>query len=356
MIALQAQLPNIEAELIKYSESYPIAWARLQATLPSAEAATEEDIAKVVDLRGKAKDRLKDLNTKRMEVTRVLDAAKKSLIDMEAILDESKPVSPLFEARKYEQEVRQIWYGREQEQIREREEKLKAEQRAIVAPAKFEADLRAQVAKFIADKRQELTNQLYRAANSNEIDAAERGLRLVIVLPYSELAKEAALPYMDCKDQIIAHNLTIKEGIIAGFNEQMRNCQSELLTHVEARRAFNSPDVEAAERAVNAIQKAAEVQMEAIIEDGNRAAGVAAMEAAMEAVPVVVAQKAKRVAAPETMEHWKRMIAVALQDPSFDVAWAEKNLGKVLTYVNKLSDAGTTLDIPYTDKVAVARR
>lgn len=356
MIALQAQLPTIEAELIKYSESYPIAWTRLQATLPCAEAATEEDIARVVELRNKAKDRLKDLNTKRMEVTRVLDAAKKSLIDMEAILDESKPVSPLFEAKKYEQEVRQIWYAREQAEIRERENKLRAEQQAIMAPAKFEADLRAAVIKFIAEKKQELTNQLYRAANSDEIDAAERSLRSVIVLPYSQVANEAALPYMDFIDAVVAHNKTIKEGIIAEFNEQMRGCQSELLTHVDARRAFNSPDVDAAERATTAIQKAAEVQVEEIIEVGNRAAGVAAMEAAMEAVPVVVMQKAKRVAAPENMEHWKRMIAVALQDPSFDMAWAEKNLGKVLTYVNKLSDAGTTLDIPYTDKVAVARR
>ena len=347
------QEPSLLADLQKYAASYPVAWARLKEGLPDPSVATDEDTAKVTDLLTKGKARYKELSERRLEFTRKLDLVKKELIDHEAILDESKPVSPLFEAKGFLQKVANARLEKkrkdEQEALRKLEEAKALEQ----IPIRFESMLKQMIIDLQTATKVELQKKVMLAGSEDELAAVEDSLRSPIAMTpekYRELGNQAVKslgasgPVIE---KIVERNNAIKSGLILAFGTEMRSFQKELLTQIEPRRAAILQGQAANHEAAQAAQAALEAQSahEKDVEkfEAEKAVAVAGIEAAMEANVVVPDIKSNLKAQPASMEEWAVVIGFCLKEGILKKEWCDKNLSSLLTAINKLAKEGTTL-------------
>jgi hypothetical protein len=356
---------SLISELEKYTSSYPKAWEKIKSELPEPEKATDQDLEKVNDLRQKGRSRYKILSDQRLEITRQWDDAKKELIAKEALLDEGKPVSILFEAKEY---IRKATEARLEEQKRkdaEQAQRLEKERAIAAIPATFEAGIKALILEHQTALMTQMQTSIFMAETVEGIDEVEKSLRKQTVLDpdkYKALANQVVKGMgvsPDNMEVVVKTNSQIKGGLVLAFAQKMLSFQKELLNQVEPRRAAilqgQKSDQEAANKASEAIAKEAEEQSAAIVQEGEKAATVATIEAAMEAEVVSTTKiKTNLVAQPKDMEEWARVIAVCLSEKVVDKEWCDKNLKVFLTSLNKKAKEGTTITgVTYVEAVKV---
>ena len=341
------------ADLQKYSQSYPVAWARIKETLPAADLATDDDVAKVSDLVSKGKVRYKELSERRLEFTRKLDAAKAELIGYESYLDDSKTISPLYEAKQYLQSVANAKLAAQKKLEQEAAQKLQEKKMLEQIPIQFESIIKQMIIDYQTEIKVDLQNRVMLASSEKELDLLEDQLRVQIAITpekYRELGNGAVKqlgvsgPVIE---KIVERNNAIKSGLILAFGNEMRSFQKEILTQIEPRRAAilqgQVGNDEAAKAAQQAIVAQASHQKDVEQFEAEKAVAIAGVEAAMEASVPIVEVKSNTKAQPANIEEWAVVIGYCMKQGLLKKEWCDKNLSSLLTPINKLAKDGTTL-------------
>lgn len=169
---------------------------------------------------------------------------------------------------------------------------------------------------------------------------------------WGNMAKEFVYPiieeFPELQDRLVEINKGLKEGLCQAFTDRMRVFCGELTSQIPAREAQIKAGIETDTKgAVEAIAKETEMRLNEIQRQERVETGARELEVMMttqtEEVPTV------NEYAPGLRVEWVRLLAVALNYPESETGltkeWFDKNMGKVLTCMNKrLKDGGTRVD------------
>ncbi len=294
-----------------------------------------------------------EYKNKRLEYTRQVDEIKKRLMEPEKELEALDA-----DFKKWEEQYLVAKAKRQEE------ERKKAEGQVLLQTfgTKFKAHMDACIAVYEAELKATLTAKFNTAPEIPYED-----LEAVYELPDwgtwgNDFAKPILAQFPDLKARLIEVNGEIKGPTIKGFSDRMRMFCADLKTQIPARQAQIASKIQVnVDKAIEAFEKEAEIKVQEIKTEAART--VAAEEMiSMTAIPQSEEVPMEKSYEPTLREEWVRLLAVALQLPEsetgLDKAWFDKNMGKVLTAMNKRLRAGepTVVGVPVTTKVKISKR
>jgi hypothetical protein len=330
---------------------------------PTAESLNPETLALVREMRKKWGKEYLAQKEARLDITRKYDAMKAAVIALEKELDEGEQTSAAFNFRKWELNFLSF---QEEENRKKREAAEKEIARASAGP-----NFKAAVVKAITDYEFEVKQAFSLRLNTEtDMDEFEKTLAVPVVIDgdkYRGMANAVALPMIEkdplVKDIIMAANTGFKDEVLKGFSDRISAFCRELLTQVPARRAQIEAGIEADNEATQKALEAERQRAQEIVDETARMeTNVAAIQATIQAdVATVEVPKVKKYE-PENVVQCQKLFAVAMglpaEETGMDLAWYQKNMGKVMTVLNKrLNDGGLVVSgVPVVEEIKARRK